>query len=312
MYKNIIQIEENDIRSLKIKPEAYYKWTDNVIRNSQDFVVPTKTRMPIGDTDYFNVMPCASTECVGVKIVTRSENRRLANKPNMDADIFLYELNDLSIKAIVDGAYITTMRTAAVAVHSVMHFSQNRDTIAMVGLGNIGTAIGEILFAVDKNRKFKVKLYKYKDQAERFIQRFSNYQNIKFEVCNSYEDLMVGSDVVLSSVTYMENDFCPSSIYTKGCTVIPVHLRGFMDCDCHFDHVITSDLESIKKFRYYNDFKRMSTVKEALDNTSPIRMSDKDRVIVYNLGLASFDIYFASKIYELFKTKDGKTTIVDE
>ena len=312
MYKNIIQIEENDIRSLKIKPEAYYQWTDNVIRNPQDFVVPTKTRMLIGDTDYFNVMPCVSTECVGVKIVTRSENRRLASKPNMDADIFLYELNDLSIKAIVDGAYITTMRTAAVAVHSAIHFSSKRNVIAMVGLGNIGTAIGEILFAVDKNRNFKVKLYKYKDQAERFIQRFSDYSNIEFEICSTYEDLMAGSDVVLSSVTYMENDFCPSSVYSPGCTVIPVHLRGFMDCDCHFDHVITSDLDSIKKFRYYNDFKRLSTVKEALDNISSIRKSESDRVIVYNLGLASFDIYYASKINELFKKNNGITTIDDE
>lgn len=301
MYKNIIQIENQDVKSLNINPKLYYSWADYVINHPNEFILPTKIRMPIQESDYFNVMPCfmSNSQFGGVKIVTRSENRRKISNVNIDSDIFLYDKSNLSMKAIIDGSYITTIRTAAVAVHSVLNFATRRDIIAMIGLGNIGTSIGEILFAVEESRRYKVKLFKYKDHAEKFIEKFKEYDNIEFEICSSYEDLVRDSDVILSSVTYIENDFCPALNYKPGCTVIPVHLRGFMECDLAFDHIITSDLESIKKFKYYDRYKKLSYVVDVLNGNIKLRKSDEDRVIIYNLGLASFDIYFANKIYQL-------------
>lgn len=305
MYKDIIQIEEQDIREMSIEPKEYYEMADFVIKNPQDFILPTKTRIPLDGTDYFNVMPCIVPSCQlgGVKIVTRSEERRRLQQSNIDSDIFLYDLKTLSMKAIVDGSYITTIRTAAVAVHSILNFAHYKDTIAMVGLGKIGNAIGEILFDVAKNQPFTIKLYKYKDQAEKFIRRFEHYKNITFKLCETYEELMKDSDVVVSSVTYISGDFCPASFYKPGCTVIPVHLRGFMECDRTFDHIITSDLESIKKFGYYNEFKKLTPVNDIVAHRQIVRSNPDERVLVYNLGLASFDIYYAAKIYNVLLNK---------
>jgi ornithine cyclodeaminase/alanine dehydrogenase-like protein (mu-crystallin family) len=168
----------------------------------------------------------------------------------------------------------------------------------MVGLGNIGTCIGKILFELIKDRPVKVKLYRYKNHAEHFVGQFSQYSNLTFEICNNYDSLMVESDVVFSSVTFMEKDFCDSTIYKKGCTVIPVHMRGFKECDKAFDHVITSDLESIKKFQYYGEMRNLSRLNDVLKSKIPVRVNNDDRVIVYNLGIALYDIYFASRIFE--------------
>jgi ornithine cyclodeaminase/alanine dehydrogenase len=111
---------------------------------------------------------------------------------------------------------------------------------------------------------------------------------------------MAGSDVVFSSVTYVEEDFCSPSVFKAGCTVIPVHMRGFKECDKVFDHVITSDLESIKKFQFYGQMRKLSRLNEVLKGEVKVREKEIDRILVYNLGIALYDIYFAAKIYEKF------------
>lgn len=313
MYKNIVTISKEEIESVAITAKEKYEWVDTVLSNKQDYVLPVKTRMPLKETDYFNVMPCAlpSENILGLKVVTRNENRRSRELSNIDGDILLYSYEDFLPIALMDGSLITTIRTAAVAVHTMFNFTPKEvlDSpnlkIAMVGLGNIGTEIGGQLFELlCKHPKYTVKLFEYKDHADRFVEKFKNYSNIQFERCSTYDELMSGSDVVFSSVTYMDSDFCQPSVYKHDCTVIPVHLRGFMECDRCFDHVITSDLESIKKFRYYGEIKKLSFVDDLIakrNKNEELELGNQR--IIYNLGLAVHDLYYALKIYELFLQK---------
>ncbi len=298
MYKNIITIDQDQIESLNISAREKYDWIDQALKNKKDYVLPTKTRMPLNATDYFNVMPCAlpSENALGLKVVTRNEARRKRGDLNIDGDIMLYSYEDFLPLALIDGAYITTVRTAAVAVHSMLNLAAAHKTIAMIGLGNIGTEIGNILFELIKKEKTIVKLFRYKDHAEKFIERFRGYTNLTFEICDSYEDLMKDSDVVFSSVTYVEKDFCDPSVYKKGCTIIPVHLRGFKECDKSFDHIITSDLVSIQKFENYEKMKKMSYLDDIFADLQSYKPDN--RTIIYNLGLAIYDLFFASKIYK--------------
>ena len=266
MYKNIITISREQIESLVITAQEKYDWVDTTLRHKSEYVLPTKTRMPLKENDYFNVMPCAlpSENVLGLKVVTRNENRRLRGQNNIDGDILLYSYDDFLPMALIDGSYITTIRTAAVAVHSLLNFAPKREVIAMIGLGNIGTEIGHILFPIIKNDKTIIKLYRYKDQAEKFVDKFNHYTNLEFQYCDTYESLMADSDVIVSAITYIEGDFCDPSVFKEECTVIPVHLRGFKECDRTFDHVITSDLVSIKKFQYYDQIKKLSYIDDLI------------------------------------------------
>ncbi len=302
---SITQISASDINKLNIRPSEYYQWVDEVLNHFDEYILPVKTRIPLRTEDYFNVMPCVlpSLGYMGLKVVTRSEMRRANSEPNIDGDILLYDYNSCNLKALMDGGLITTIRTAAIAVHTMLHTADKYNTIAMVGLGNIGTYIGKILFDLIKDEPVKVKLYRYKNHAERFEEQFRHYENITFETCDSYDSLMKDSDVVISSVTFMEQDFCDPSVYKKGCTVIPVHMRGFKECDKTFDHIITSDLESIKKFQNYDKMRKLSLLNDVLKNKILVRDNDDDRVIIYNLGIALYDIYFASRVYEKLTDK---------
>lgn len=301
MIKEFIpQITASDINNLNLSPSEYYHWVDEVLEHFDEYILPVKTRIPLRSEDYFNVMPCVLPPLgyMGLKVVTRSEMRRANGEANIDGDILLYDYESCNLKALMDGGLITTIRTAAIAVHSMLHMVGEYSTIAMVGLGNIGTFIGKILFELVKDKPVKIKLYRYKNHAERFEEQFRHYRNLSFEICDNYENLMKDSDVVFSSVTFMEQDFCDSAIYKKGCTVIPVHMRGFKECDKTFDHVITSDLESIKKFQNYNQMRKLSLLNDVLKNKIATREYNDDRIIIYNLGIALYDIFFASRIYE--------------
>lgn len=298
----------NDIKSLGITPQQSYEWIDFVLRNRDKFILPTKVRIPLEGSDYCNLMPCSMPEgkFFGLKVINRSEERREMGDLNLDSQILIYEYGTANLKAILDGNYITTIRTAAVAVHSIFNFAGDFETVAMVGLGNIGVAIGDIFFEMIKDRNITVKLYKYKDHAERFMARFAKYTNIKFVVVDTYEELMSDSDLVISSVTYAENDFCDPSVYKKGCTVIPVHMRGFMESDLAFDHIIVSDMVRAKGFKYFDSYKKVSLTDDILAGTVKARENKDDRVLIYNLGLAITDLYFASKIYQMIDKEESE------
>ena len=309
MYKNIKTIDKKTIIDLNISAFDKYNWVDNTLKNKQNYILPTKTRIPLNNSDYFNVMPCVLPDenVLGLKVVTRNERRREKGEENIDGDILLYSYEDFLPLALIDGSYITTIRTAAVAVHSMINFTNYKEyndysfKISMIGLGHIGTEIGNILFDLINERKIIVKLYQYKDQAEKFIQKFEKYKNIQFVLCKTYDELMKDSDVIFSSVTFIEDDFCDPKCYKKNCTIIPVHLRGFKECDKVFDNIITSDMISIQKFEHYREFKKLIYIDDIIKNrnmniTDCLNTSGK---IIYNLGLAVYDLYFANKIYHL-------------
>lgn len=307
-------ISFEDIKALRISSGQSYEWIDFVLRNRDKFVLPTKVRIPLEGSDYCNIMPCSMPErrFFGLKVINRSEKRREMGELNLDSQILLYDYDTANLLAIMDGNYITALRTAAVAAHSVMNFSPEFDTIAMLGLGNIGVATGDILFGLIKDRKVTVKLLRYKNQAERFAERFSGYTNLKFEIVDRYEELMKDSDVILSAVTYAEDDFCDPSIYKPGVTVIPVHMRGFMECDPLFDHVIVSDMIRAQGFKYFDRYKKVTLTDDVLDGKVLVREKSTDRVLVYNLGLAITDIYFAAQIYSMVEGTEIKGLRPDE
>ena len=62
MQNQIKQISADEIKALNIKPVEYYKWIDEVINHYDEYILPTKTRVPLRTADSFNIMPCVLPE----------------------------------------------------------------------------------------------------------------------------------------------------------------------------------------------------------------------------------------------------------
>ena len=143
---------------------------------------------------------------------------------------------------------------------------------------------------------------RYKNQADLFVDRFKSFKNVSFEIIDDRRTFLSEADVLLSCVTVATELLFPDDAWFKpGLTLVPVHTRGFQNCDLFFDKVFGDDTEQIQKFKYFSRFRQYAELKEVLEGKIIGRADDEERIISYNYGMALHDIVFATKIYERIK-----------
>jgi len=283
-----------------LSSEKFYEWVDFALKNKSKFIMPAKTRISQDDGDYYHSMPCMYKEenIVCNKVIGRHTIKRDEKRSLMMSDLLLYEADTGILKAVMDVEYITTLRTGASAAHSVMMYAKKDfKTIGLFGLGNIMFACIDILLSQIKDRKIIFKLYKYHNHEKRFIKRFSKFENVSFELCDTYEETIKDSDVIISAVTRATENFAEDKYYKKGCTVIPIMTLGFQNCDLFFDKIFTDEIEQIKGFKYFNEFKSIPNNTDVLLGKKEGRTNNDERILVYNYGLAIHDLYYALQFY---------------
>ena len=82
-----------------------------------------------------------------------------------------------------------------------------------------------------------IRLLSYKGQELEFTKRFKEYSRLNFSIFENVEDLITGADVVVSCVTVAHGQFASDTCFKPGVLVVPVHTRGFQNCDLFFDQV---------------------------------------------------------------------------
>lgn len=291
-------IDHESIMNLHIAPMTCYRWVEEMLLQKSNTILPPKTSIKLSESSFYNIMPSVllNENRMGVKAITRRNGQP---GPSLTSQIMLHDSASGELLALMDGNFITAMRTGAVAAFSVRLFAvEDFKTIGVMGLGVIAAATMDILMELYKEKSFVLRLLKYKSQAEEFRKRYEKYENVKFEIVDSAEEIC-RSDVVISCVTYQGGLFAPDSCFKEGCTVIPVHTRGFQNCDLFFDKVFADDEAHVKGFKYFSEFRRFAEVSDVLTEKKPGRENSKERILAYNIGLSIHDIYFANKIYEM-------------
>ena len=306
-------ISEQLIRSLGITPKECIAWIYESFNMKQDAQLPAKISVHPTDFDFFTSMPCllpANTKSGGGKIEQyfgiKEVHRLEGAVPSLGSDMMLYNAKNGELLALVDCDWITTMRTGAVAAVSAKALRKDgANTYGIVGLGNTGRATLLCVLEAEPEKHFKVKLLRYKDQAELFIERFKDYKNVVFEIVDDINEIARTADVFISCITSANGLLVKDEkTFQPGVTVIPVHMRGLQNCDTTFDRVFGDDTDHVKGFKYFSQYKDYNEIGEVLAGRDPGRKSQEQRIIDYNYGLALHDVVFASKIYELVAAKD--------
>lgn len=291
-----------------ISPSDYHDWVDEVFHHKTDYLMPVKTKMAQKDGNYYNVMPCLNEarNLAMVKMIGRHLLKEGEQRPAMMSDLLLYESDSGILKAVMDGEYITTLRTGASAAHAaILYGKANFTSVGLIGLGNIMTVCVEVLLSKVKDRMLTLKLHKYNGHEKRFYERFKENKNIRFVFCDTYEETVKGSDIIISAATSVTENFCSDECYEEGCTVIPILTMGFQNCDLFFDQVFSDDLNQIKGFKYFDSFKSVKNTSDVLNGNVSGRNNDSERILVYNYGVAVLDLFFAEKVYAMSKN-EGK------
>ena len=314
-------IQQQQIDALNISPKECLEWVRQGFLMKDDAQMPAKLSVHPQGEDFMTTMPCLlpkhnGKKYFGIKLVSRIEGQI----PTLKSDITLYDAETGQLLAVMDGDWITAMRTGAVAALAARTFQREAvDTYSMIGLGNIARAVALCLIADNSHRPITIRLMRYKDQAERFIERFKAYDNVTFDIVDDKTAFIAEADVLISCVTVATELLFPNnSLYKKGVTVIPVHVRGFQNCDLFFDKVFGDDTGQIQNWKYFSQFKEYDEIHHVLQGKNPGRTNNEERILSYNYGLALHDIVFASKIFEKaqanvtgfeYKKQDQKTWV---
>ena len=288
-------ITEEQILNLGITPRQCVEWVDYSFKSKPEADMPAKISVHPFEDSFFTAMPCyhPSIGRVGVKVISRVPG----STPSLKSKMMLFDAKSGELLALIDTNWITAMRTGAVAALAAKTFSVDFDqaSFGVVGLGVIGRAVLRCLLAIgNQNQKFW--LLDYKDHVERIAAEF---QHVKFNHTPDRRELVKQTNVLLSCVTVMHEQFLPESVYPKGYTLVPVHVRGFQDCDVTFDKVFGDDTGHMSNWKNFERYRRFAEFSDVLLGKTEGRISSSERIISYNYGLGLHDLWFASRIYDL-------------
>ena len=302
-------ISQKTIRELGISPAQCVQWIYESFAMKAEAQLPAKISVHPEETDFFTSMPCLLPESksnpnvryFGIKEVHRIEGAI----PSLGSDILLYNAKNGDLLALLDGDWITTMRTGAVAAASAKALrNEGGFRYGMLGLGNTARATLLCVLDAEPEKHFDVKLLRYKDQAELFIERFKDYKNVSFEIVDDIRTIVQSVDVLFSCITSADGLIVEDeSLFPAGITIIPVHMRGFQNCDTTFDRVFGDDTGHVRNFKFFPQYRDYNEIGEVFAGRDPGRKSPKQRIIDYNYGLGLHDALFSSKIYEMVAEK---------
>lgn len=302
MAEKVAVIQQAQIDRLGISPVKCIEWVKEAFLMKDEVQMPAKLSVHPQGGDFITSMPCLLPErdgrkYFGIKIVSRIQGQT----PMLKSDILLYDALTGQLLAMLDGNWITAMRTGAVATLATLTLQRSGvDVYSMIGLGNIARATALCLIAANSHRHITIRLMRYKDQAEAFVERFKEAEHVTFQIIDDKKEFVAGADVLISAVGVANELLFPDdSLFRKGVTVIPVHMRGFQNCDLFFDKVYGDDTDQIRNFKYFDRFRQYDELHHVLQGKNPGRTSDDERILSYNYGIGLHDVLFASKIFEL-------------
>jgi len=295
-------ITHKQICGAGISPAMCVDWVRESFALKSKAQLPPKISLHPQDSDFFNTMPCllpAPYNRFGVKLVSRIEGAT----PLLNSLFMLYDSASGEPLALMDADWITTMRTGAVAALAQQTLRREGDlNYAFMGLGNTARATLLCMLESEPERTFNVSLLKYKGQEESFMERFANYGNVRFKCAGTAEELIAESDVVISCISSAKGLICENNdLFRKGCLVIPVHSRGFQNCDLSFDKVFGDDTGHLHDFKYFNRFKKYAELGDVLAGNIAGRENSSERILSYNIGLGLHDLVFASRLYPMLE-----------
>jgi ornithine cyclodeaminase len=295
-------ITSQDIIKLNISPAECVNWVESAFKLKSGCQLPAKVSVHPTGNDFITTMPCllpAEYDRFGVKVVSRINGRF----PALKSDLMLFDSRSGELLALVDCDWITAMRTGAVATLAIKTFRNSQaKEYAFVGLGSTARATLTCLLETSLTEHLNIRLFKYKDQAEKIIEEYKHYSNVTFSIADTMESLVDGADVVVSCITDAQGVLVENvDLFKPGVLVVPVHTRGFQNCDTIFDKVFADDTDHVKGFRYFSQFREFHQIEEVLKGEVVGRADDKERILSYNIGLGLHDVYYASRIYELLE-----------
>ncbi len=293
--------------------------------NEGKFDVPLRAVIS-GKNGNFLFMPAYNEEmaAAGLKIVNIMPGNPAKGLPASIGQVLLIDGETGIVKALMDGTYVTALRTAAASGAALDLFGLEDAKIgAMIGTGSQAMCQLEAMLAVRKldevrvaARDFeKTKVFVEAAKAE-FGESYLATYGTKIVACESTNEAVDGADLV-TLVTVSGTPVCSAEYFKPGCVISAVgaYTYDMQELDpavfdkcskIYFDSVDAVLSESgdilrpldegtLSKDQFTGD------IGEYILGKIPGRESDDEIIVFENVGMGALDLMAGSAIYEKAK-----------
>lgn len=263
--------------------------------------------------DRINCMPATlmDEKVCGVKWVSVfPDNPHLRNTPNVSGLIVLSELVNGFPFAVMDGTFITSLRTACMgAIGSKYLAHYNSKVIGIIGSGEQA----RMHLITIKHVHPEIKLCRVASRScvseQRFIEEMQiRFPDMEFEACNSdFEKASTGADIIVTAVS-CQAPLLKAKTIKKG--AFYCHVAGWEDeykVPMIANKIVCDQWECVKHrtqtiSRLYQqgllkDEDIYSDIVDIIDGTLPGREDNTEFIYFNSVGLAFIDISVAYSFY---------------
>ncbi len=240
----------------------------------------------------------------GLKWVSGYPGNPSHGLPNIMGLIVLNDVNTGQPTAMMDGAYITALRTAAASGVAARYLA-NHDAkvVGIVGAGVQGRynllALNEVLSGIQVARVIDTN----ESALQRFVESMSKIVPFQVEAGLTTEEVIKDADVVVIATGKLDKPVLKEKWIKAGALVLPVHSGGWEPQTLHkVDKFVVDDWMQFSQYinhnyKLYTPLPDLYTeLGEIVTHKKPGRESKSERIIDFNFGLAIHDVAVASVV----------------
>jgi ornithine cyclodeaminase/alanine dehydrogenase-like protein (mu-crystallin family) len=248
---------------------------------------------------------------VGLKWVSGFFSNPARGLPSISGLIILNDADSGLPTAVMDCAYITALRTAAVSAAAARRLARrDSTTIGLVGAGVQGRynvlALRQVLPALATVQVFDAN----GPTLARFVADVGRLSGLRIVQADSISAAFAGADVVITATGWLDEPIFFGKWVGPGALILPIHARGWeartiRDCDKlivddwgQFHHS-TGEPGGI----YHPLPPLYAQLGEIVAGRKSGRENAAERIIDFNYGLAIHDVAMATEVLSIAKAK---------
>jgi ornithine cyclodeaminase/alanine dehydrogenase len=311
--KDVIEVGLSMKDAISIVEEAFRE------HGLKHFENPPKPGIhPLSDA-FIHAMPAylPRKKASGMKWVSGFSGNYKYDLPTIMGLIVLNDVNTGQPLAVMDGGYITNLRTAAVSAVAAKYLA-NKDAkvLGIVGAGIQGRyhllSLQEALPDIEV-----AKVYDTNAEAfQRCMALMNERVSFRIEQAQSIQDVIEGADVIVTATGHLEERLFKEKWVDRGALALPVHTRGWEHGFLSkVDKLIVDDWAQFNSFvggddGYYAPLPDLfGQLGEIVVGQKSGRENREERIVDFNVGLAIHDVLMAAVVLDRAREK-GLGTIL--
>lgn len=311
---DLLILNRRDLEGLGLTwPEIVDVLEDAFRQKAQGLVTnPPKPKVTSRDDAFIHAMPAylGGSDRIGLKWVSGYEQNHAKGLPYIFGSVIMNDSETGRPIALLDGGWITEMRTPGVSGVTMRHVPGASRRLAIVGCGVQGRRHLEVALAEHPEIE-EVVAYDYADEAtQRLLDLAGDRQT---RVAESPTDAVAGADLVITTITVPLDPKLDTRNTDEDALLLPVDYDDAMATSAFHDAVMYSvdDLGqygSVAGRKYFFDFPEPDTHLAAVV-AGEYDVPERGRRMFLNMGLAMNDIALSSLVLDRAVERGVGTTV---